>query len=80
MNRNDIILLICLLIPLCLIRSDPIPENTSILTGHLYFLEIYKYRNPNRFLDLTRFPDKELFDAIHDLYKLKYKLILQIKL
>ena len=66
MNRTNIILLICLLIPHCLIRSDPIPENTSILTGHLYFLEIYNHSNPNRFLDVTRFPDKELVDAIHD--------------
>jgi hypothetical protein len=69
MNSTDIILLICLLIPLCLIRDDPIPENTSILTGHNYFKEIYNHSNPNRFLDVTRFPNKELFDKFLDILK-----------
>ena len=33
--------------------EDPVPENTSILTGHLYFLETMANPNENNVLHVT---------------------------
>jgi len=57
----DILLTVAVVIPLLLL-PDPIPETTSILTGDLYFQEIYNHENPVRFLDVTRFSSREDFD------------------
>ena len=59
----DILSLIVVLIPLLLL-PDPIPENTSILTGKLHYEEIYNHGNKARFLDVTRFTTKEDFDVL----------------
>ena len=43
--------------------DDPVPENTSILTGDLYFRETMDNPNENNFLHVTRM-DKLTFERL----------------
>jgi hypothetical protein len=61
-----------ILIPL-LCEDDPIPENTSILTGHLYYQETMANPNENNFLHVTRM-DKPTFEKLHHLLTTKGQL------
>jgi hypothetical protein len=55
-------------------REEPIPEHTSILTGHMYYRETMENPNPNVFWGITRMK-KETFVQLLQMLIEKGKLV-----
>jgi hypothetical protein len=59
-DKLDLPVLAAILLPFLLNKEEPVPQHDSILTGHLYYEELMRTRNVNRFRNCVRM-DKETF-------------------